>query len=120
MDVEKLIGLTLKEIKQIEDEEELIFITDDNRKFRMWHIQGCCEDVYIEDICGDLDDLLNSPILGAYESSNQNEISSETWTFYHIWTAKGTVSLRWYGSSNGYYSEEVDFEEIKENEDAII
>ena len=88
----------------------------------MAHCQDCCESVQIEDICGDLQDLMGSPIISAEEScSNKNPEDiklpdyqySFTWTFYRIATAKGLVVIRWYGESNGYYSEEVQFEKVQ-------
>lgn len=50
----------------------------------------------------------------AEETSSSGEIEwgTETWTFYKFATVKGYVTLRWYGESNGYYSESVDFERI--------
>ena len=92
--------------------EELIFTTEDGSVYRMYHPQQCCESVLLEDVIGDLSDLLLTPIISAYASSNYPEDldTSGTWTFYNINTNKGSVSLRWLGISNDYYSEEVFFD----------
>lgn len=118
MNVDKLIGKTLIEIKIIKEYDEIIFICDDNTQYRMYHDQEMCEDVYIEDICGNIKDLINSPIIIAKESTNFDNPKciefdkSFTWTFYKFATVKGHVTIRWYGTSSGYYSEFVDFEKI--------
>lgn len=113
--INKMVGKTFVEIKK--DEDELTFITEEGEKFVFGHLQDCCESVSIEDICGDLNDLLNTPLLKAEESTSRDNPSditkdyqdSFTWTFYHFATIKGYVTVRWYGESNGYYSESVDF-----------
>ena len=118
---EVLKGVTLSSI--VDANDELIFTLDNGEKYKLWHNQDCCEHVYIESICGNLDDLIGTPILMAEVSSNSDEMPADieqppyhddsfTWTFYRIGTAKGTVVIRWYGTSNGYYSEEVDFTRI--------
>lgn len=112
---EELVGKTLKRIELEGDKakrsECLNFIIDDNQKYIMFHRPLCCEEVIIEDICGEFDWLINTPILKAEKRSNHpNDYS--TWTFYEIATINGSVTIRWYGTSNGYYSEEVDFAKV--------
>ena len=113
----ELIGKTFTKVfKKMDD--ELIFEGEKSYKFH--HIQDCCENVVIDDVCGDLSDLENSPILIAEEVKkkygDKDYEDTNTWTFYKFATIKGSVDIRWYGSSNGYYSESVDFEEIENKE----
>lgn len=117
-----LVGLTLTAVSGMEKGSgEVMFTASDGRSFRMYHDQGCCESVQLEDVCGNPSALLNSPLLLAREDSNEGSdqlrpseyADSWTWTFYSFATAKGYVTLRWLGESNGYYGESVDFVEVK-------
>lgn len=116
---EDLVGRTLCRVT--EDGEELVLYLSDTNYVRFFHYQDCCESVYIEDICGDLEDLVGSPLLVAEEVSNYEAEpkyegeESYTWTFYRFATQKGWVNVRWYGSSNGYYSESVSVEVVDLN-----
>lgn len=131
--IEVLKGKTLTAIDVNEDRDEIKFATSDGELYGMYHSQDCCESVGIEEIIGDLEDLIGSPLLVAEERSSEEppeEIKakraeeaagkeyyyapeSETWTFYELATNKGSVTLRWLGESNGYYSESVDFGRIQ-------
>jgi hypothetical protein len=111
---EDLQGRTLSKVLKLDDYELRFHLTEDHY-VRMYHMQDCCESVYIEDIVGDLDDLVGTPLLLVEEVSNYDGESkeyseSETWTYYRFRTIKGSVDIRWYGESNGYYSESVDIE----------
>lgn len=114
VEFESLKGKILTNIEKIGD-EELVFSCADGKQYKMNHQQECCESVYIADINGDFADLLNEPILIASVDTNNtdpDEYGSITWTFYRLATKNGFLDIRWCGSSNGYYSESVDFFEI--------
>lgn len=112
--IDLLVGKTLTAARNV-DNEEIIFETTDGETYKLYHAQDCCESVAVEDIAGDLSDLIGSPITMAEEVANSEGgpkddwDESFTWTFYKLATNKGSVTIRWYGTSNGYYSESVDF-----------
>lgn len=149
---ENLKGKTISKITNLEVgrgyDEMIEFECTDGSKFGMKYDPDCCASCSIEDIAGDVSDLLNKEILLAeevnsseptYEVQKQrNEArakaeaefvsryegqefyyydgsESETWTFYKLATIKGYVTIRWYGSSNGYYSESASFYDLNEN-----
>ncbi len=121
VDFKELQEQTLWNISISEDKKEIVFETIEGNRYVQYHDQDCCEVVEVEEIVGDLEDLIGSPILLAEEVIHENESpegislpedsydDSFTWTFYKLATIKGTVTIRWYGESNGYCSEEVDF-----------
>jgi len=120
--IDELIGQIFVSVTVNEDKSEMVMVSSTGDKYIFEHHQGCCESVEIEDICGDLSDLENSPILSAEESESDNinpdgvpipeYQDSFTWTFYKFSTIKGFVTVRWYGSSNGYYSESVSLDKV--------
>src|SRR5688572_27505517 len=114
---ETLLGKTIVEIDATDD--CIKFRCSDGSEYLMHHEQDCCEGVYVESVTGDWGDLIGHPLLKAEESSSSENPpdakpetieyqDSFTWTFYKLATIKGYVDIRWYGESNGYYSESVD------------
>lgn len=144
---DELKGKMLTKIETDCDGERMTFHCADGTVYQLKYYHDCCARCTVEDVCGELEDLLNSPILMADEvSSNEptpelmaerrsqydkekaergddfcydnfedycrSQFESETWTFYKLATVKGAVTIRWYGSSNGYYSERATFERL--------
>ena len=111
--LELMKGLTFVKVEGSVGSDELLFETAEGVRFVFGHWQNCCERVDINDITGDLEDLVGEPLLIAEEVSNVDGPEPEyadsyTWTFYKFATRKGYVDVRWLGESNGYYSESVD------------
>lgn len=116
MEIQELLGKTLIDVKVNDYKTEISFTTNTGDVYKMLHYQDCCESVSIEDINGDLEHLIGSPITLAEMSTNSKDTFDKedtdlsfTWTFYKLATVNGYVDIRWFGESNGYYSEEVDF-----------
>ena len=111
--LESMLGLVFIKVEGAVNDEEMVFVAEDGRRFVFAHSQDCCETVNINDIVGDLNDLVGEPLLLAEEVSDAEGpepkyAESYTWTFYKFATRKGYVDVRWLGESNGYYSESVD------------
>lgn len=90
-------------------------------KLILTHRQDCCESVYLEDFSGAVEDLVGKILVSIDETSNSEdrEDGIEKWTFYSIRTTGGDLWLRWNGTSNGYYSVDVNIEWYpKETEEA--
>lgn len=123
----ELIGKTIINITKLFDDSLLIIICSDGEVFELQHFPTCCEGSYLQDICGDLEDILVSPIVLAEESTKEvteEEISTQVdtersigpcynWTFYKLATIKGSVTLRFLGDNNGCYSTKVELKRIR-------
>ena len=120
----ELVGKTLVYVLKYSD--KIIFECEDGSIYQQSHEQDCCEQVTIEDVCGDLNNLIGTPILKAEcETSDKNprgmnkQVSDPDsgfqWTFYNLWTVKGSVTIRWYGEST-YYSVDVDMFQIEKKD----
>ena len=108
----RLVGARVLGVKH---DDFTVILRTDRGWFYLYHEQDCCEDVRVEDITGDLRDLIGEVVTVAEERCNANNegqkpndwSESWTWTFYTIQTMHSDVTIRWVGESNGYYSEHV-------------
>lgn len=77
--------------------------------------------VNLYDVTGDPGDLIGYPLVvsdesdeepTAEEKAHEAGLDSFTWTFYRFANHGGSMTLRWLGTSNGYYAEYVDIDTI--------
>jgi hypothetical protein len=112
----EMIGRTCMMLDGKEGSEKLKFSMRDGSVFRFWYEHDRCASCSIVEVIGDLNDLVGEPLLEAEVISRKDhpepvDEESFTWTFYKFRTSKGAVTVRWLGTSNGYYSESVSFEQ---------
>ena len=105
----EMIGETIEHISGCEKGSyEMFILTNSGIKFRLYHEQECCENVQIEDVVGDPMDLVGCKILEAEEVAcgieDGNELDIFQWTYYKLSTISSSISIRWLGESNGFYS----------------
>lgn len=106
-----LIGKTLTgiSINEVDGDygfsHEVIFRVSDSEKYKLFHKEDCSEIVYIADICGNIMDLLGSPIVESEET--------EEWGFYRFRTKEGCVVFRFCETGSEYYCVTIDFVKLE-------
>jgi hypothetical protein len=108
----RLVGAKILSIKEKCSEDTILCIETDRGVMEFVHEQDCCEQVFLEDGLDDLKRMIGQIVLFAEEVFEEREPLDEnddsfTWTFYKISTINKDCTLRFYGCSNGYYSEDV-------------
>ena len=68
--INELVGKTLVRVELNDGRDVLEFETSDGNRYQLYHYQDCCESVWLEDVNGDFDDLIGSPLLVADEVTN--------------------------------------------------
>lgn len=114
IDFNELVGKTLTKVEISPDRDEANFYCNDGTRYKMYHTQGVCETVVINDISGNIEDLLESPILNAIKRVDVrkqivDEYNNFLLIFFKLVTAKGQVVIRWYSEADGYSPYDVDF-----------
>lgn len=115
--MDQLQGKTFSKIEGMEEgSKEVIFYNEEDvASYKMFHYQDCCESVYLCTVDGDVEDLIGCEIIEADCVCSEYEPDDNglaAYTFYKFRTKKGYVTLRWNGESNGWYSVDVEIEEL--------
>lgn len=115
-DLSPLLGVTMVSHEWDRFKSILTLVANDGRHFSLGGFSTDGGSAFLEDQNGNLDDLLNSPILFAEEKTTKvpNSELKDTgcedyYFFYEIATIKGSVQMRFYGAEGAYYTASVWF-----------
>ena len=112
--LDNMVGRVVKYVDI--DHDQMKITCEDNSVFTFYHEQDCCECVYIADTEGEPMSLKGWKLLlvdmEATKESSWDRDESKTTTVVKFVTDENTVSVKWIGESNGYYSESVDLREF--------
>lgn len=113
-EISVLVGKTIENVYEGAYSAEIYFVCSDGTEYKTYHSQDCCETVWFEDSDNPITSLIGETIVNAYSTSQDMPEASEsgTWTFYTIASRNVSVTMRFCGESNGYYSESVDFRKV--------
>lgn len=110
--IDSILGKTAKSIEGFAEGSTCAVVHFvDGSKWLMRHEADCCETVDVASIDGDPDWLVGKPLIVAEIVDNVDQPPAEswaesyTWTFVKLGTNAGVITVRWYGSSNGFYCE---------------
>ena len=85
-DFSRLIGEEIQNI--VVDDDSVMMLSKHYSRpvYLIYHMDDCCEDVYLEDICGDLEDLIEEKITMAELVTKEGDPldpdhESNTWSF---------------------------------------
>ena len=117
IEFKELEGRTLKDV--INHNHCMEFVFTEGPRVVQFHVQQCCEQVWLEDIDGDISRLIGQTIIQAEErDATTNKYKAY---FYTIRTNLDSVTLRWFGDGgdSGWYAAEAWTYELGENESAV-
>jgi hypothetical protein len=110
--LKKAIGHRLTAVEKHEGADTMLVLRFDNGEAVFSHFSECCEEVALIDGYEDVASCLEQVLRSAEESTKDDPdtYGEKLWTFYNLRFDDASVSLRFMGESNGYYSVDVDVE----------
>jgi len=115
----ELKGQIIEEITGLTEGNDEVVITTNIGKYRLYHLQDCCEEVLINKVIGNVSDLVGEVIFAEEDAGandpdwfNDKFYDSHTWTKYVLKTDNASLEFWFLGTSNGYYGESVIFVKI--------